>query len=102
LSTTPEKAAKTCVAIADRLERLRPSSHDPEKYFSDKSEIVGDLVALARELAPARSNPRKPPDSIFRSGEVLSAKGRRIVAETRGGRRVAESSNERLKRAVFG
>ena len=35
--------------IADRVRRLVPSRHDPERFHVEKSEIEHDLRRLARE-----------------------------------------------------
>lgn len=46
------------LALADRLRRLSPSRHDPERFHAEKSEIEGELRRLASSPAPQRSNSR--------------------------------------------
>lgn len=42
------------LALADRLRRLSPSRHDPERFHIEKSAIEGELRRLALSLAPQR------------------------------------------------
>jgi hypothetical protein len=39
------------VAIADRLERLRPDWTRPDRYFDERSELLNDLRTVARSIA---------------------------------------------------
>jgi nitrogen-specific signal transduction histidine kinase len=42
-------------ALADRVDRLSPSRHDPERFFEERSEIARDLEDMAsRADATAR------------------------------------------------
>jgi hypothetical protein len=43
--TDPE----TLLALADRIRRLGPDRHDPERYHVEKSEIAAELRRLAQE-----------------------------------------------------
>ena len=48
---TPPKGVVGChdhlSLIADRLERLSVSRHDPEQFFVERSELVHELRAIA-------------------------------------------------------
>lgn len=46
------------LALADRLRRLSPSRHDPERFHAEKSEIEGELRRLATSPAPQGSTSR--------------------------------------------
>jgi hypothetical protein len=98
---TPAEAGKRIRALAERVRRLMPMSSDPERFHLEKSEIEADLATLAGEMDPRRVDARRPPDSKFTPGEIVSAKGRRVLAQTRGARR-RPGSAEDLKKAVFG
>lgn len=50
--------AGALLALADRLRRLSPSRHDPERFHAEKSAIEGELRRLASFPAPQRSNSR--------------------------------------------
>lgn len=36
--------------LADRVRRLAPDRHDPERFHADKDAVVDDLRRLARRL----------------------------------------------------
>ena len=50
ISRLPTSEGTALVEIADRVRRLVPSRHDPEKFHVEKSEIEHDLRRLAREV----------------------------------------------------
>jgi len=47
---TGDCSGRRIVEIADRVRRLVPSRHDPERFHVEKSEIEHDLRKLARVL----------------------------------------------------
>lgn len=49
--TGPTTAASDLKHLAERVRRLAPSHHDPEKVHMDKSEIAGELRRIAKEIA---------------------------------------------------
>jgi hypothetical protein len=96
---TPAEAARSMLALADRVERLKPLNHDPEKYHVEKSEIVVELGELARALDPsARSPLSSRRDSKFTPG-VLVRKGRHVPVELRGARRAGRNVGPDLRSA---
>ena len=62
---TGDCSGRRIVEIADRVRRLVPSRHDPEKFHVEKSEIEHDLRQLARVLPSAQAavpwQPEKSP-----------------------------------------
>lgn len=49
----PGDIGAAVAAIADRIERLTVSRHDPHAFFEQRSEIAADLRAAARVLPAA-------------------------------------------------
>jgi hypothetical protein len=47
---TPAEIDSDLADIAQRLGWLKPSSHDPEKYHVDKSELLRDLGKLRERV----------------------------------------------------
>ncbi len=43
--------------LADRLRRLRPDYHNPERFYIERSEIEGELRRLAVVAGPSGKAP---------------------------------------------
>jgi hypothetical protein len=93
-----DEASRKLIDIKDRIGRLKPLNHDPEKYFTDRGEIERELGEIACLLSDGRVETRKKPDSQFNAG-VISHRGRAIPVSTRG--RPVESDAKALARKVF-
>lgn len=50
MTATPRKLADRLLEIARRVDHNIPSRHDPERFHSEKSQLVHDLRTLARSL----------------------------------------------------
>ena len=75
------------VALADRLDRLRPQSHDPEAYHLERDEIRQALLREAQALGARVAAPVER--GRFETG-VLRRDGRAILIERRGAFSVKE------------
>jgi hypothetical protein len=65
--------------LADRVERLAPSRHNPETFHADKSQVVAELRKLARDhdrRDPQREAERAGPTARVLSGPSAYAGGR--------------------------
>ena len=76
-----DRLGERLLALAHRLDRLRPLSSDPEAYFVERDEIRRALVREAEALGARR------PDAVakgrFATGAVV-VEGRRVQVERRG------------------
>jgi hypothetical protein len=90
---TSAEAAQALLALADRIDRLRPLSSDPEKYFVDRGEVVADLLKVARELDPRGAAEKRGPKPKFTPGTLIVG-GRRVPVERRGARRARGTGDE--------
>lgn len=45
--------ADALARLADRVQRLAPNRHDPERFHIDKAELAAELRALARLMRRA-------------------------------------------------
>ena len=78
-----DRLGERLLALAHRLDRLRPQSHDPEAYFVERDDIRRALMREAERLdaratlAAARGR--------FTAGAVV-VEGRRVQVERRGER----------------
>ena len=69
----PGDIGAAVAAIADRVDRLTVSRHDPHACFEQRSEIAADLRAAARVLpAPADAGPEER--NLFLEPAILRAK----------------------------
>jgi hypothetical protein len=81
--TADELAARLAV-LADRVDRLRPSNHDPEAYFIERDQIRATLKKLAADIAPSRVGVAAERGK-FTAG-AIRVDGVRVSVERRGHR----------------
>ena len=93
--TADDPAARLAV-LANRVERLRPSSHDPEAYHVERDAIFRELRKLAGELATKRID-IPTPRGKFTAGSIED-NGRRVGVERRGQRARKPSEIEKVFR----
>ena len=79
-----DRLAERLLALADRIERLKPLNHDPDAYFVEKDEIRRTLMREAETLGARRPDPA--PRGRFEAGAV-AVQGRMVRAEVRRARR---------------
>jgi hypothetical protein len=84
----PDELSRALSALAERVGRLRPSSHDPESYHVERDEIRAELKRLAGEVRASRIETRAPKGK-FTAG-AIRVDGRGIAVERRGDRRRTE------------
>ena len=85
-----ESLARRLRALAERIARIQPLNHDPERYFVERDAIRREILREAAALeAPRRV--AAPPLPKFEPG-AFPARGRIVRAEIRRARRLKEAA----------
>lgn len=91
---TPRDIADAILVHANEVRRLRPPPHlngQSERFYSERSEIVSSLTALAEKISPAAvkaarpAAPTAPPERRVINGRLVIVQAqRRSFAITTG------------------
>lgn len=87
-----DRLGERLLALAHRLDRLRPLNHDPEAYFVERDEIRKALTREAEAIGARRPDAARK--GRFEAGAVVVG-GRRVEVERRGERAASRFSPRR-------